>query len=67
MMIMMFVLGMVTWQIVTTVVYYVSSRDTEKCAICGSGICALIEVGASAIIHKIRLRKSRKVKKDIDN
>lgn len=56
---MMFVLGMLAWQVVTTVVYFVS-EDDEKGAICGSGICALTLMGAGAIIRKIRLHKSRK-------
>lgn len=56
---MMFVLGMLAWQVVTMVVYFVS-EDDEKGAICGSGICALILMGVGAIIRKIRLHNSRK-------
>lgn len=56
---MMFVLGMLAWQVVTAVVYIVSDND-EKGAICGGGICALILMGAGAIIRKVRLHNSRK-------
>lgn len=56
---MMFVLGMLAWQVVTMVVYFVS-EDDEKGAICGSGVCALVLMGAGAIIRKIRLHNSRK-------
>lgn len=55
----MFVLGMLAWQVVTMIVYFVS-QDDEKGAICGSGICALVLMGVGAIIRKIRLHNSRK-------
>lgn len=55
----MFILGMLVWQVVTAIVYLIS-EDDEKGAICGSGICILIWTGVYTIIRKIRLHKSRK-------
>lgn len=57
---MMFVLGMLTWQVVTTVVYYISGEDEDAALLCGYGVCALVASGVVAIINKIRLRNSRK-------
>lgn len=59
MIMVMFILGVITWQIVTMIVYLIS-EDDEKGAICGSGICILIWMGIGAIIRKICLYKSRK-------
>lgn len=56
---MMFVLGMLAWQVVTAVVYFVS-EDDEKGAICGSAICSLTLMGIGAILRAILLRKFRK-------
>lgn len=56
---MMFVLGVLAWQVVTTIVYFVS-QDDEKGAICGGGICTLALMGMNTIIYKIRLRSFRK-------
>lgn len=57
---MMFVLGMLAWQVVTTVVYIISGKDEEATLWCAYGVCALAAAGVVAIVNKIRLHKSRK-------
>lgn len=56
---MIFVLGMLAWQVVTTIVYFATGKDDKKGSICGGGICALALMGAYVIICQIRLRNSR--------
>lgn len=37
----MFIIGILTWQVITTVVYFITGEDDEKTLLCGCGICTL--------------------------
>lgn len=55
----MFVLGMLTWQAVTTVVYF-AFQDDDKACLLGCGVFIVIIGAIGNIIYKIRLHNSRK-------
>ena len=57
---MIFVLGMIAWQVVTVIVYFATDEDEEKTVWSAHGIFSLIAAGVGVIIKAIRLHNSRK-------
>ena len=57
---MMFVIGILTWQAVATIVYFVTGENEEKCAAYGCGLFILILSLVQVLVNKIQLHNSRK-------